>query len=223
MPYAIDALLALIWKDLLSEYRARASALGAVVFALLSIVIFQFAFDLRAESAATIAPGVLWMVFVFAGLLSVGRGFTAEIDRGTLDGILLAPIDRTVLYAAKATTNMILMGVVEIVSLPIFVALFGLEMDLAQVAAALILGTVGFCGVGTLCAAIASMSRAREVLLPLLLLPLETPVVIASVQATAGAMGGRGSESLPWLQLLLGFDVVLVAAAVLVFEYVIEQ
>jgi heme exporter protein B len=222
MPRSIDALAALVRKDLLSEYRSRAALTGAMVFSLLALVTFNFAFDVKGENVGDLAPGVLWMVFIFAGLLGVGRGFAVEIDRGTLDGMLLAPIDRSIIYGAKATTNVILMGIVQIVSLPIFLAMFDVQPRLAELTAVLVLGTVGFSVVGTLCAAIAASSSAREVLLPLLLLPLEAPVVIASVQATAAAIGEQGTDTLPWLQLLLGFDVVLVACAVLMFEYIVE-
>jgi heme exporter protein B len=222
MPRSMDALAGLVWKDLLSEYRSRASLIGAVVFALLSLVMFNFAFDVTGENAGPLAAGVLWMVFIFAGLLGIGRTFAVEVDRGTLDGLLLAPIDRSVIYGAKTITCIVLMGIVELVSLPIFVALFNVPVRLADLGVVVLLGTVGFCVVGTLCAGIAACSAARELLLPLLLLPLEVPVVIASVQATAGALGNQGSDSLPWVQLLLGFDVVLVACAILVFEYIVE-
>jgi heme exporter protein B len=120
------------------------------------------------------------------------------------------------------TTNALFMGIVEIVALPIFVALYGVRLDWGATLLTVALGTIGFAAAGTLVAAIAANTRAREVLLPLLLLPLAVPVLIASVKATAIAIGARPIEELPWLQLLAGFDVILVAASYLVFEYVVE-
>ena len=196
---------------------------GGIVFALLTLVIFNFAIDLRLETAEEVAPGILWIGFAFAGMLAFGRSFAAERERGTLDGLLLAPVDRGAIYLARTITNSILMGIVELVSLPIFVALYNVRAAWADLLLTTALGTIGFTGAGTLVAAIAANTRAREVMLPLLLLPLTVPVLIASVKATALALGARPPEPLPWLQLLAGFDVVVVAAAFLVFEYILDD
>jgi heme exporter protein B len=212
----------LVWRDLLAEYRSREIVGGGVVFALLALVVFNFAIDLRQDTAADIAPGILWIGFAFAGMLGFGRSFASERERGTLDALLLAPIDRGAIYLARAITNSLLMGIVEIVSLPVFVGLYNVQVAWGQLLLTTALGTVGFSGAGTLVAAIAANTRAREVLLPLLLLPLTVPVLIAAVKASAVAMGARPAESLPWLELLLGFDVIIVAASFLVFEYVLD-
>ncbi len=213
----------LVWRDLLAEYRSREVLAGGIVFALLTLVIFNFAIDLRLESAADVAPGILWIGFAFAGMLAFGRSFAAERERGTLDGLLLAPIDRSAIYLARTITNTILMGVVELVSLPVFVALYNVRAAWGELLLTTALGTIGFTGAGTLVAAIAANTRAREVMLPLLLLPLTVPVLIASVKATAVALGARPPEPLPWLQLLLGFDVIVVATSFLVFEYILDE
>ena len=213
----------LVWKDLLAEARAKDVLAAGVVFALLVLLIFNLALDLSADQVTASGPGVLWITFIFAGTLGIGRGLAGERDRGTLDGLLLAPIDRSALYVAKTVTNSLLMGVVEAVSLMAFVALFNVRPAWPEMLLVVLLGTIGFCGVGTLVAGMTAGSRAREVLLPVLLFPLVVPVVIASVEATAVAMGAQASEVVPWLQLLLGFDVILVAASFLVFEYVIAE
>lgn len=219
----LGTVLALVRKDLLMEWRSKDVVSGGLVFALLILVVFNFAFDLQAENLTALAPGVLWITFIFAGMLGIGRSFAIERDRGTLEGLLLAPIDRSALYLAKTLTNVALMGVVELAAFPVFVALFNVRAAWLDVALVAILGTIGFAGVGTLSAAIAASTRAREIMLPLLLLPLEVPVVIASVKATGVALGAQPADTLPWLQLLVGFDVILVAAATLVFEYVLED
>jgi heme exporter protein B len=214
---------ALVWRDLLAEYRSREVLGGGTVFALLTLVVFNFAIDLRLENAAEVAPGILWIGFAFAGMLSFGRSFANERERGTLDGLLLAPVDRGAIYLARAITNTILMGVVELVSLPAFVALYNVRAAWGDLLLTTALGTIGFTGAGTLVAAIAANTRAREIMLPLLLLPLTVPVLIASVKATAEALGAQAAEPLPWLQLLLGFDVIVVAASFLVFEYILDD
>src|SRR5438309_6312029 len=122
----LEQLRALIWKDLLVEARGRETVLAGAVFALLVLVIFNFAFDLRVENVAAVAPGVLWVTITFAGVLGLGRAFARERDRRTLDGILLAPIDRSALYLAKVVTSVLSMLVVEVVALPAFVCLFNL-------------------------------------------------------------------------------------------------
>jgi heme exporter protein B len=213
----------LVWRDLVAEYRTREVLGGGIVFALLTLVVFNFAIDLRLDTAEEVAPGILWIGFAFAGMLSFGRSFANERERGTLDGLLLAPIDRGAIYLARAITNTILMGIVELVSLPVFVALYNVRVVWSEILLATALGTIGFTGAGTLVAAIAANTRAREVMLPLLLLPLTVPVLIGSVKATAMAIGARPVESLPWLQLLAGFDVVVVATAFLVFEYLLDE
>ncbi|HZO28691.1 MAG TPA: heme exporter protein CcmB [Chloroflexota bacterium] len=213
----------LVWRDLLSEYRSREILGGGIVFALLTLVVFNFAIDLRLESAEEVAPGILWIGFAFAGMLAFGRSFAAERERGTLDGLLLAPIDRGAIYLARAITNAILMCIVELVSLPVFVALYNVRAAWGELLLTTALGTIGFTSAGTLVAAIAANTRAREIMLPVLLLPLTVPVLIASVKATAVALGAQSVEPLPWLQLLLAFDVIMVATSFLVFEYILDE
>ena len=214
---------ALVWKDLLAETRSKEVLAAGLTFALLILVIFNFAFDLRADNAREIGAGILWVAFTFAGVLGIGRSFAAERDRGTLEGLLLAPIDRTAIFLAKTVTNVVLMAAVELVTLPAFLVLFNARVSWSDMLAVVALGTIGFAGVGTLVSAMVAHAAAREVMLPILLFPLEVPVVIASVEATAVALGVPAEDPRPWLQLLVGFDVVLVAAAFLVFEYVVEE
>ncbi|HLZ27921.1 MAG TPA: heme exporter protein CcmB [Chloroflexota bacterium] len=216
----------LIWKDLLVEARGRETVLAGAVFALLVLVIFNFAFDLRVENAAAVAPGILWVTITFVGVLSLGRAFARERDRRTLDGLLLAPIDRSALYLAKVFTSIASMLVVEVVALPVFVGLFNLSVDLPLLVLALVLGTIGLAGVGTLFAAIAAHTRAREVLLPLLLFPIQVPVILATVKSTGAAIRVPGldpPEIGQWLGLLVAFDALFLGLSVLLFDYAIEE
>src|SRR5215212_5826644 len=216
MPPYLEKLLALYWKDLLAEARTREVVTASLVFSLMVLVLFNFAFDLRVENAQAVAPGVLWVTFTFAGVLALGRAFAREQDRGTLEGLLLSPVDRGALYLAKLLANATFMLVVEAISLPAFVGLFNRELDWPLAIAVVLLGTLGFAGLGTLLAAMAASTRAREVMLPLLLFPLSVPVLIATVKATGQALGG-GDEGHPWLGLLAAFDAIFLAISFLVF------
>jgi heme exporter protein B len=216
----------LIWKEVLVEVRARETVLAGAVFALLTLVIFNFAFDLRVESVAAVAPGVLWVTVTFAGVLSLGRAFARERDRRTLDGLLLAPVDRAALYLAKVVSTLLAMLVVEAIALPAFLALFNLRADLPRLMAALALGTLGLAGVGTLFAAMAAHTRAREVLLPLLLFPIQVPVILATVKSTGAAIQVPGVEPPEignWLGLLVAFDALFLGLSVLLFDHAIEE
>ena len=222
----LGQLRTLIWKDLLVEARGRETVLGGAVFALLVLVIFNFAFDLRVENVAAVAPGVLWVTITFVGVLSLGRAFARERDRRTLDGLLLAPVDRSALYLAKVLTSIASMLVVEVVALPVFVGLFNLAVDLPLLVLALVLGTIGLAGVGTLFAAIAAHTRAREVLLPLLLFPIQVPVILATVKSTSAAIRVPGldpPEVGQWLGLLVAFDALFLGLSVVLFDYAIEE
>lgn len=216
----------LIWKDLLVEARARETVLAGAVFALLVLVIFNFAFDLRVENVAAVAPGVLWVTVTFAGVVGLGRAFARERDRRTLDGMLLAPMDRSALYLAKTLVNLLSMLIVEVIALPAFLALFNLTVDLPLLVLALFLGTLGLAGVGTLFAAIAAHTRAREVLLPLLLFPVQVPVILATVKSTGAAIhvpGVEPPEVGQWLGLLVAFDALFIGLSVVLFDYAIEE
>lgn len=216
----------LIWKELLVEARGRETVLAGAVFALLVLVVFNFAFDLRVENVAAVAPGVLWVTVTFAGVLSLGRSFARERDRRTLDGLLLAPVDRSALYLAKVTASVASMLLVEVIALPAFIGLFNLSVDFPLLVLALVLGTLGLAGVGTLFAAIAAHTRAREVMLPLLLFPIQVPVILATVKSTGAAIRIPGldpPELGQWLGLLIAFDALFLGLSVVLFDYAIEE
>lgn len=213
---------ALLWKDLLSELRTRELLGGMVVFGLLVLLIFNFAFDLRVDSVGGVAPGVLWVTFTFAGVLGLGRSFVS--DRGAMDGLLLAPIERGAIYLAKLLGNLVFMAVVEAICLPLFIAFFNYGAVSPEVVLIIFLGTIGFGAVGTLFAAIAANTRARDVMLPLLVFPISVPVVIAAVVSTAQTFAGAPfSDRLGWLSLLGAFDLVFVVICFVVFEFIVEE
>jgi len=172
----------------------------------------------------TTVPGALWVTIVFAGMLGLNRSLAVELDKGCLDGLLLTPVDRSAIFFGKALGNALFMLVVEVIVVPLFVVFFNVPLAQPWIAVILVLGTLGFAGVGTLLSAMAVNTRAREVMLPILLFPVAMPALIAAVKATGGAMAGLPmSEWQQWLNLLIVFDVILVAVSIMVFEYVVEE
>lgn len=214
---------AVVRKDLTIELRSRDLLSSATVFSLLVLLIFNFALDLTGDTVRAVAPGVLWVTFVFAGMLTLGRTFARERERGAWQGLLLAPLDRGALFLAKLLTNLVLLGIVEVVALPAFVVLYDLALDAGAVLLVTALGTLGFATVGTLFAAVAANTRAREALLPLLLFPILVPVIIGAVGATGQTLRGAGSAGPPWLGLLAAFDAIFLVLCYAAFEYVIEE
>jgi heme exporter protein B len=223
MPF-LRQIAAIVHKDITAELRTKEMLSSMFVFALLAVIIFNFAFELRVADAATIAPGVLWVAVIFAGMLGLNRSFVLEKDRGCLDGLLLAPIDRSAIYFGKMLGNLIFITVVEAIILPIFSALFNVNLIQPWILAVLFLGTLGFAGVGTLFSAMTVHTRAREVLLPILLFPVVVPALIASVKLTAGLLDGQSlADMANWMQLLVAFDVILIAVSYMTFDYVVEE
>src|SRR5438128_11297987 len=183
----INQTFAILWKDIRCELRSKQTWMGMGLFALLVLVIFNFAVDLRVDNKAAIAPGVLWVAFVFASLLGLGRTIAAEREKGSLDRLLLCPVNRKAIYLAKLLGNLLFIGVVEIVALPIFAALFDVPL-FGALLLIVILGTLGIAAIGTLFSAMAAETSARELLLPVLVFPLIVPVVIGAVPATGTLM-----------------------------------
>jgi len=183
---------AILVKDMAVELHTREMISAMLVFSILALLIFSFALDLRGAMARAAAPGVLWATVAFAGTLGLSRSLAREQQTGCMDGLLLAPVDRSAIFLGKALGNAILMGLVEVVLLPLFSALFGVPLLRPGVLLVTALGTVGYAAVGTLLAAIAVNTRAREVMLPIMLLPLAIPVLIASVRATVVLVEGGG-------------------------------
>lgn len=217
---------AIIWKDIVAELRTKEMFSAMFVFAVLVIVIFNFAFDLRisGERVRQVAPGALWVAFAFSGVLGLNRAFVMEKDRGCLEGLLLAPVDHTAIYFGKMISTALFMLVVEALMLPVFTAFFGVNLFDLRLILIIILGTVGFAGVGTILSAMTAQTRAREVLLPILLLPVAAPVLIAAVKATAGILDGLTmAEVALWWQLLLAFDIIFPAVAFMTFDYVVKE
>ncbi|MFQ6112074.1 MAG: heme exporter protein CcmB [Nitrospinota bacterium] len=222
----LRATLAIIRKDLRAELRTKESVAAMLVFAILVLTIFNFALGQAGEDRATLASGVLWVSFIFAGVLGLNRSFTMEKEAEGIQGLRLSPVDPSAIYLGKMVGNLIFMLVVEAITIPIFSVLFNFSLGEALWPLALVafLSTLGFVAVGTLFAAMSVNTRTREVMLPLLLLPVALPVLIAAVSSTSLALKGSPlAEAVNWLKMLIAFDVIFVVVSTLVFEYVIEE
>lgn len=218
------ALSAIIWKDLAAELRSRELLSAMLVFALLVILIFNFALDLDAQARATVTAGVLWVTFAFAGTLGLNRSLAMEKDRGCMDGLLLAPVDRSAIYFGKAIGNLVFMFIVEAVVLPVYSVLYNVNLFNPGLLLVILLGSLGYVAVGTLLASMAVQTRTRDILLPILLFPVVIPVLIAAVKASTGFLQSADmAEITPWLNLLVVYDVIFSAAAFMVFDYVVEE
>ncbi|MCG3142380.1 MAG: hypothetical protein HDKAJFGB_03826 [Anaerolineae bacterium] len=217
-------LYAIIAKEMQVEWRTKETLSAMLVFALLVLVIFNFAFDLQGVDIRVFGPGVLWVAFSFSGIIGLGRSFAAERDRGSLDGMLLAPVDRGAIFLGKAFANLVFILAMEIVTLPLFVILFNVPIEWFPLVGYILMGTLGFAAVGTLLSAIAASTRMRDVMLPVLLFPVLVPLLVASVKLTQGALQNLPfSDYQGWFNLLLAYDVIFLVVAYLVFEFVVEE
>jgi heme exporter protein B len=217
---------AMTWKDVRVELRARERMNAMLFFAALVLFIFNFALGPDREKLREVAPGLLWLAFLFTGMLGLGRSFQAERENECFEELLLTPGDRESLYFGKLLGNIVFMVMAEALILPLFAILYNLDLWrwLPGLLAVAILGTVGFSTVGTLLAAMTAHLRAREVMLPLLLFPLTVPVILGAVHATDSLLAGRGlSDAAHWIKLLVGFDVIFLVVCPLLFEFVLEE
>ena len=222
----LHASLLIARKDLAIEFRTRTAFLSAIVFALLGVTIFYFAWDATAVSSIDLAPGVLWVIFTFSGLLGLQRSFGVEQSDRAIDALLAAPVDREAIYLGKALANLVFVLGVQAITLPA-VALFynvpvqGVALPVMAIA---LLAAIGLVAVGTLFASMAVNTRLAELLLPMLSLPFFVPIVIGAASATSRLLSGRpASEAWPWVRILVAFDIVFVVACTLVFPYTLEE
>jgi heme exporter protein B len=224
MSRVLARVIAIFWKDLLTELRTREIIISVLVFSLLVLVIFSFAIGTGTGTTEAVAPGILWVALTFGGIIGLNRIFAVEIDNSRLEGLMLCPVDRSVIYWGKLAGSFTFMLVVAIIVTPIFLALFNFPIFLPRLALIIVLALIGFASVGTLFSALAVNTRARDIMLPVLFLPVVVPVIVSAVKATGPVLAGEPwADMLTWLQILIAFDVIYLVAATLVFEYVIEE
>ncbi|HZS86683.1 MAG TPA: heme exporter protein CcmB [Chloroflexota bacterium] len=211
----------IVLKDVRLEARTRQTLIASTIFTLLVAIIFAFALDLAPATARAVAPGLLWATLAFAGILGLGRSFAQESDHGTLDGLRLAPVDPSALYVGKMCGNFLLMLLTLAVALPAFTILLGVDLLSPGVFPAALLGLLGFAAAGTLFSALSAAARTRDVLLPILFLPLAIPVILTATGATRFTLSSVSTANA--LGVLLACDALYVTAAVLLFIYTLEE
>ena len=214
----------LLWKDILLELRSRDLLVSVLVFGLVVVVVFNFALNATPQQVTSVAPGILWVAFAFAGVLAMNRAFVREKEEGGLDGLLLTPISRDAIFLGKAAGSFMFMLLVEAVLLPIFAALLNFSAVSSTLVLTIVLATLGFALVGTLFSAIAVQTRSREILLPVLFFPVILPVLVGAVEATKQAIGGETVVGLGhWLPLLGAFDALFLVICPWAFSIVVEE
>ncbi|HLE77288.1 MAG TPA: heme exporter protein CcmB [bacterium] len=222
----MTAIRLLVWKDLVLELRTKEILTAMAVFSMLVAVVFGFAFSPSPDDAVRLLPGMLWVTLVFAATMGLSRSFVLEREQECLEGLRLFPIDRSAIYIGKALANLVFLFAVEVLLLPALAAISGVSLlpRLFPLLAVLVLGTIGLVAVGTLFSAMSVHTRIREVLLPVLMLPLAAPVLISGTKAMQGLLAGRlWADVLPGIRILGAFDVIFGVIGYLVFEYVLEE
>ncbi len=223
-PSFFKAMMAIVRKDLAAEFRSRELLSAMLVFSLLVIIIFNFALELDVRVRESVTAGVLWTTFAFAGTLGLNRSMAVEKDRGCMDGLLLAPVDRSAIYFGKAISNLVFMLVVEAIVLPVYSMLYNTNLFQPGLLLVILLGSIGYIAVGTLLAAMSVQTRTRDVMLPILLFPVAIPVLLAAVKASSGFLNGAEfSEILAPLNQLVVYDLIFIAIPLMFFEYVVEE
>jgi heme exporter protein B len=212
-------------KELRTEFRSRQLLGTTAVFVLIVIVLFSFTFNPTSSESRRFGPGLLWLAFLFAGSLMLQSSFLREQTNDTLAALRLAPIDPFSILAGKMAANFLFLLIVELILLPVFAVLYNVALlrVLPQLLLVMMLGTIALAATGTVFSAVAAQARLRELLLPLLLLPVLAPVLIASTEATIGVLGDPSELSKVWLTFLACFDVVFLTAAWMVGEYLLEE
>lgn len=220
----LDATLAILQKDLQAELRSRELISTMGMFALLCVLVFSFALQLGFEARREVVGGVLWVTVIFAGVLGLNRSLGSERENGSMDAMLLAPVQRAAIFAGKFVGNWLIALLIGLVLLPLMSVLYNLDLLNGWIALALFLGTAGFMAVGTLLATITAQTRARDTLLTVVILPLALPVLLPAVSATTSILADAPPEQwLSWYGVLLAVDAIYLVLCYGLFGYVVED
>lgn len=218
------AISAIVWKDLRAEFRSYELVSAMLVFSLLVLLIFNFALELDVKTRQSVTAGVLWATFAFAGTLGLNRSMAIEKDRGCMDGLLLAPVDRSAIYFGKFLSNLFFMLTVEVIVLPVYSVLYNTNLFQPGLLIVILLGSIGYTAVGTLLAAMSVQTRTRDVLLPILLFPVAFSVLLAAVKASGGFLDGSDLAEISFpINLLIGYDIIFIAVSFMVFDAIVEE
>jgi heme exporter protein B len=215
----------LLAKELRLEFRTRELLTGTVIFVLVVIVLFSFVFDPTSADSRRYGPGLLWIAFLFAGSLMLHPSFAREQANQTLDALRLAPVSAFAILLGKMLANFIFLAIAEIVLVPVFAVLYNISLTgvAGRLALVLALGTLGLVITGTVFSAVSAHARMRELLLPLLLLPILAPLLIAAAEATVSLFAEQPMLDRTWLTFLGGFDIIFLTASWLLCDFLLEE
>jgi heme exporter protein B len=217
---------AIVWKDFVTELKTRELFSSMFVFAILVMLIFIFSINLSIVDANQVGPGVLWVAILFAGTLGLNRSFTLEKENGCLQGLMLAPVDRSAIFFGKMLSNLAFLLIMEAFLLPVFMIFFNVDIvsHLAPLMAVILMGTLGFSALGTLLSSLSSNLKTREIMLPILLYPLIVPIAIGSVQLTGQILDGKSlADMMNWVGLILCFDIIFISASIMTIDHILEE
>lgn len=221
----LSRILAIARKDATAEWRTRANFNAVAFFSALMLLLFAFAVGPDADALRTAAPGIIWLTILFSGVLAFGRSYQAELENEALDTLLLYPGDRRSIFVGKVMANLAFVLLVEAIVVPLVAVLYGVPLlrSMPGLALVLVLGTLGFVTLGTFYSALSTRSRAREVLLPLLLFPMTVPLLIAASEATTALVTGNAmGDAMTWTGVLVAFDVIFFVATFFAFEHIVS-
>jgi len=222
----LNQVTAIIWKDFAVELKTRELFSTMFVFAVLVILIFVFTVDLSIVNVNEVGPGILWVAFLFSGTIGLNRSFMLEKENGCLQGLMLTPIDRTALYFGKMLSNLAFLLIMEALLLPLFMVFFNVDLfrNLGSLLLVILIGTVGFCALGTLLSSLAGHLKTRDIMLPILLYPLIVPIAIGAVRMTSKVLMGEPlSEMWNWVGLTLSFDIIYIGVSIMTIDHVLEE
>ena len=220
----LRSILLIVRKDFAIERRSRQMLTAMLVFSLLVVLIFNFALELDARARLNTTAGILWSTFAFAGTLGLNRSMALEAENKSMDGLLTAPIERSAIFFGKFIGNLLFMVIVEAITLPIYSILYNVNLFEPRLLGVVLLGSIGYAGVGTLLSSMAVQTRTRDLLLPVLLFPIVIPLLVAAVRASSGILNGSALDFiLPSVNLMIVFDLVMLALAYMFFDYIVEE
>lgn len=222
----LSQIAAIVRKDFAIELKTRELFVSMFIFAVLVILIFIFSVDLSIVNANEVGPGVLWVAILFSGTIGLNRSFMMEKENNCLQGLMLAPIDRSAIYFGKMISNLTFLLIMEAFLLPVFMVFFNVDIisRLFPLLFVLLIGTVGFSALGTLLASLSANLKTREIMLPILLYPLMVPVAIGSVKMTSHVLAGEALSSvMNWVGLILCFDVIFIGASIMTIDHILEE
>ena len=215
----------MVWKDLISEIRNRENISSMFFFALAVILIFSFSFSMDQQATKELMPGIIWIAFGFTGIIGLGKSFLPEVQNDCMEYLQIAPVSKGAIYLGKLLGNVLFLLLAELFLFPLFILFFNLDIldKLPMVLLIFLVATIGLSALGTLFSALTVQIRAREVMFPILLLPLAVPVFIGAVESTRGALNGDPlSLYFQWIELLAVFDLIFMIVSFWVFEFILD-